>query len=98
MNLTISDKGQAWFKSELNLKDGDGIRFFGKYGGSTNVHVGFTTGMTIAEPSTNTLAKIEVNGITYFTEESDEWFFHGFDLAVDYDEKLDEPTYTYTAK
>lgn len=96
MKITISDKGQKWFENELGLTKGDGIRFFGKYGGSTNVHVGFTTGMSIGQPSGHTLGQIEINGVTYFAEESDDWFFHGYDLAVDYNEQLDEPVYTYS--
>lgn len=95
MKISISDKGQAWFKNELDLASGDGIRFFGKYGGSTNVHVGFTTGMMIGQPSNQTLGETVIDGITYFTDESDDWFFHGYDLEVDFDEKLNEPTYKY---
>jgi conserved hypothetical protein len=36
------------------------------------------------------------NGITYFVETGDEWFFHGHNLEVGFDEKLKEPSYSYT--
>lgn len=95
MKITISNKGHEWFKNELGLVAGDGIRFFGKYGGSTNVHVGFTTGMGIGQPSTNILGQTVVDGITYFADETDDWFFRGYDLVVDFNSTLNEPTYTY---
>ena len=37
------------------------------------------------------------NGITYFVETGDEWFFQGHDLDVVFDEKLKEPSYSYRA-
>ena len=96
MNLTISPKAQKWFTKELELESGDSIRFFGKYGGSTNVHTGFTTGMQLTKPSNETLAQIKAEDILFFVDETDDWFFQGYDLAVDYDETIDEPTYFYT--
>ena len=96
MKLTISPKAQQWFTNELELEAGDGIRFFGKYGGSTNVHTGFTTGMAITSPSDKTLAKVNEQDISFFVDETDDWFFHGYDLVVDFDEKMDEPTYFYS--
>lgn len=95
MQLTISDKAQKWYIEELELTQGDGVRFFGKYGGSTNVHDGFTTGMQVVKPSEDVLAKVEHHGITFFTEKLDEWFFNGFDLSVEFDEALQEPCYVY---
>lgn len=96
MKITISPKAQKWFADELELENGDNVRFFGKYGGSTNVHAGFTTGMEVAEPHRELLGSVTADGISYFAEESDDWFFHGHDLTVDYDEAKDEPTYFYT--
>lgn len=95
MKIIISDKGQTWFKEELELATGDSIRFFGKYGGSTNVHVGFTTGMMISNPSKHVLSQIELSGIVYFIDETDDWFFKGYDLFVDFNEELNEPVYEY---
>ena len=31
----------------------------------------------------------------FFIEEADEWFFKGYDLLVDYDPNLEEPTYHF---
>ncbi|MDU6523206.1 MAG: iron-sulfur cluster biosynthesis protein, partial [Enterococcus sp.] len=41
------------------------------------------------------LIEENVNGMLFFIEEADEWFFKGYDLVVDYDEELDEPKYEF---
>ncbi|MEK3936330.1 hypothetical protein MKY41_13445 [Sporosarcina sp. FSL W7-1349] len=41
------------------------------------------------------VASVKNSGILLFIEENDLWFFDGHDLHVDYDEKLDELSYTY---
>lgn len=97
MKITISPEATKWFTDELELEKGDSIRFFGKYGGNTNVHAGFITGMEIANPSRETLGTVKDGGINFFAEEIDDWFFHGYDLSVDYDAQRDEPTYYYVA-
>ena len=94
MKLIVTDAAHKWFVEELGLKTGDYVRIFGKYGGSTNVHVGFSTGIQIVSPE-NPLVKTEIDGITYFTEQADDWFFTDYTVTVDIDEKLDEPTFHY---
>lgn len=94
MELTVTEKAQAWFENELELSKGDSLRIFGKYGGATNVHVGMSTGIEITGPNKPMIEK-ELNGITYFIEQTDEWFFGNYHLNVDIDDKLKEPTYTY---
>lgn len=94
MKLTVLPESQAWFQEELGVTAGDAVRFYGKYGGSTNVHTGFSTGMEVTKPE-NPIVTIEENGITYFVEKMDDWFFNGYDLIVDFDPHLKEPCYIY---
>ncbi|MGM0239209.1 HesB/YadR/YfhF family protein [Enterococcus sp. AZ103] len=94
MKLTITPKALNWFKSEIEVADGQGIRFFGKVYGSTQVHEGFSVGMSV-DTSENILAETTEDGLLFFADEADEWFFKGYDLVVDYDEKLDEPKYEF---
>lgn len=95
MELVITDQAHNWFKDELDLETGDTLRIFGKYGGSTNVHVGFSTGIQVVEPM-ESLEAVNKDGITYFTEHGDEWFFSDYILTVDLDPILEEPRYIYT--
>ena len=42
--------------------------------------------------------EIEVEGINFYIEKSDAWFFIDSDLIVTLDEKLKEPKYNYVKK
>ncbi|MDU5335249.1 iron-sulfur cluster biosynthesis protein [Enterococcus sp.] len=95
MKLTITPKAQEWFKRELELAEGQGIKFYGKVYGKTQVHDGFSVGMSVDIPE-NPLLEENANGMMFFVEEADEWFFKGYDLVVDYDAELDEPKYEFT--
>lgn len=94
MKLTITPKAQEWFKREIELSNGQGIKFYGKVYGKTQVHDGFSVGMSVDTPETP-LIEENTNGMMFFVEEADEWFFKGYDLVVDYDTELDEPKYEF---
>lgn len=94
MKLTITPEAQAWFKKELSVSDSLGIRFYGKVYGSTNVHEGFSVGMSVDQPE-HPLYQETLDGMMFYIEEADEWFFKGYDLVVDYNAQLDEPKYHF---
>lgn len=94
MKISVTPQVLEWFKKELTVDSGMGVRFFGKIYGKTQVHDGFSVGMSVEKPE-NPLAKETVDGLLFFVNETDEWFFKGYDLKVDYDEKLDEPSYQF---
>lgn len=94
MKLTITPKAVEWFKKELTIDEGMGVRFFGKVYGKTQVHEGFSIGMNVEAPD-KPVAEVTEDGILFFADEADEWFFKGYDLVVDYDAKMDEPQYIF---
>ncbi|BBM17522.1 iron-sulfur cluster biosynthesis protein [Enterococcus avium] len=94
MKLTITPKAQEWFKRELELGEGQGIKFYGKVYGTTQVHDGFSVGMSVDIPE-SPLVETILEDQHFFIEEADEWFFKGYDLVVDYDTELDEPKYDF---
>lgn len=95
MKLTITPAAVKWFKKELTIDEGMGVRFFGKVYGKTQVHEGFSIGMNVEKPD-QPIVSVTEDGILFFADEADEWFFKGYDLTVDYDGKLDEPQYQFT--
>ncbi|MHC5229763.1 HesB/YadR/YfhF family protein [Enterococcus sp. LJL99] len=95
MQLTVTPKAQEWFEKEVGASSDNGIRFFGKIYGKTEVHDGFSIAMSVEQPE-QPLIKEVLNGVPYFIEETDDWFFNGYDLTVDYDEVNDEPKYFFT--
>lgn len=94
MRLTITDSAYQWFKEELDTPKDEGIRIYGKYGGSTAVHTNVSVGLEIAQPRQPMVTE-KLGELTFFIEEDDEWFFHGYDLIVDYDSASDEPIYQF---
>lgn len=95
MKISISQEALSWYKNELYLENGDFIRFFARYGGHSPVQQGFSLGISTNETPFRAGVKETCDGITFFIEETDLWFFDGHDLIIDYNEKLDEPTYHY---
>ncbi|AGE22112.1 MULTISPECIES: HesB/YadR/YfhF family protein [Geobacillus] len=93
MNIMITKKAFDWYKRELGLKPGDAIRFFARYGGCSTVQKGFSLGMAKDELVDKPAAQTTVDGVTFFVEDSDQWYFDGRDLTVDLDEKSGEPVF-----
>lgn len=96
MEITVTPKAQQWFRDEVGMKDGDAVGFFGKVYGKTAIHEGFSMGMNVTAPD-DALYETEINGLTYYIEKNDEWFFSGYNLNIDYDAKKDEPIYNFEA-
>ncbi|CAM3703649.1 HesB/YadR/YfhF family protein [Erysipelothrix urinaevulpis] len=89
MKLTITDDAANWFISELDLKKGDHIKFFGKVYGP---HDGFSIAMEKVEPS-RIFHMTQAQGINFYVEKNDAWFFDNSDLAITFNESIKEPHY-----
>lgn len=94
MQIIISEEALNWFKEEMEVEAGDAVNFFARYGGSSPLHEGFSLGVTKVQPDEPTV-QVEKNGVLYYIERKDEWFFDGHDLIVNIDETLQEPSYEY---
>ncbi|UII54131.1 HesB/YadR/YfhF family protein [Cytobacillus spongiae] len=97
MQIHINDEAARWYTNEFTLKTGDFVRFFARYGGCSTVQEGFSLGVSNEEPI-NLGIHTEKDGITYFIEEKDLWYFDGHDLYVDFNSKALEPVFRYTAE
>ncbi|MET4559718.1 uncharacterized protein YneR [Lysinibacillus parviboronicapiens] len=94
MNITLTDNALQWFKREMEVETGDTIRFYARYGGSSPFHEGFSLGMTREEPIEIGVQSV-IEGITYYIEDKDLWFFNDHNLQVDIDPAMDELKYAY---
>lgn len=94
MELTVTPEALTWFKKELVVDEERGVRFFGKIYGKTQVHDGFSVGMSVDKPE-RTIVEKKIDDLVFFIDETDEWFFKGYDLEVGYDQTLDEPDYKF---
>ncbi len=94
MKIIIKDEALKWFYDEMEAMPGDYIRFYARYGGSSPFHEAFSLGMNREQPH-EIGVKSEIEGITFFIEHSDLWFFEEHSLIVSVDAKLDELAYSY---
>ncbi len=94
MKIVISDEAFTWFKKEMDVEPGQYIRFYARYGGSSPFHEAFSLGMNRETPNDLSVETI-VNGVHFYIEKDDEWFFNEHDLYVVVDSKVDEISYEY---
>ncbi len=97
MKIEVNNQAQTWFKEEMNASTGDFIRFYVRYGGSSPIQTGFSLGATKEEPIEPAVTAT-YEGIHFFIEERDVWYFDEHDLKVEFDDKLHEPAYRYIKK
>lgn len=93
MEIVIKPKAFEWYKEELNLRQGDFLRFFPRYGGCSTVQAGFSLGIDKEAPIEPKVATT-IDGVTFFIEERDTWYFDGQHLVVDFNEQADEPVFS----
>jgi len=94
MKIVLSDDALNWFKEEMDVESGNSIKFFARYGGVSPLHEGFSLGVRMEEPDEAAI-QTEHNGVQYYIESRDVWFFVDHDLHVNVDPKLNELIYTY---
>lgn len=94
MKIVITQEAFNWFKTEMEVKSGDYIRFYARYGGSSPFHEGFSLGMNRETPHHIGVETV-VNGVHFYIESDDEWFFNDHDLHVTIHSALDELKYEY---
>lgn len=96
MDIVISKTALQWFKDEVELKTGDKVKFYPKVYGNSPVQEGFSLGFTVDNDPIEIITAFEADGMLFYIEERDLWFFNGHDLHVDYNEETDEVEYSYS--
>lgn len=96
MDIIISKSALQWFKGEVELKTGEKVKFYPKVYGNSPVQEGFSLGFTVDNEPIDMITKFESEGMLFYIEERDLWFFNGHDLHVNYNEEKDEVEYSYT--
>lgn len=95
MKIKLTENALRWFKDEIEAKNGDYIRFYARYGGTSPFHEGFSLGMNREEPHDLGIEVI-FEGIHFYVEKNDLWFFNDHDLHVDVKYNTDELIYNYS--
>lgn len=94
MQLHITDEAAKWYMEELQLSTPTQIRLFPRYGGFGGIIPGFSVGINNDEPEDACASSI-VDGIQFFIEENDHWYFDGYDVTIELNTDLNEPEFSY---
>lgn len=94
MNIIITDEAFQWFREEMDAAAGDDVKFFARYGGWSPLHAGFSLGIR-KEPADEAAVAVDREGIRFYVEQRDEWFFDGHDLLVEIDPNSQELVFNY---
>lgn len=94
MKISISKPALDWYKTEMDLQNGDFVRLFARYGGQSTIQAGFSLGLSIEQPNDIGVFHKQ-DGITFFVEKEDEWYFDEYDLNIDYNSSYDEVMFEY---
>ncbi|WP_237690766.1 HesB/YadR/YfhF family protein [Paenibacillus caui] len=92
--IHVAEDAAEWYKKELNLAEGEAVRFYARYSAGGHIHPGFSLGIDVQEPKTPGVSTV-VKGITFYMEEQDLWYLEGYDLKVVYDQETDDIRYEY---
>lgn len=99
MNLKVSPEAVKWFERSIGIpadQKGAGIRFKSKIYGSSPINESFALALQVEEAQDPIASYQEgEDGLLFFVESRDAWFFDGHDLLVEYDPDRDEPSYVY---
>lgn len=94
VEIIISEDAKQWFKEEMETTAGETVRFFVRYGGNSKLQPGFSLGVTKDQPHEAAVEKTH-DGVTFFIENTDLWYFDGHDLHVTVNDELKELAYAY---
>jgi len=97
VNIKVTKEALRWFKEEMEVTSGDSIRFYARYGGSSPFHQGFSLGMNRETPHDVGVNEI-IEGIYFYIEKDDLWFFNEHNLLVDVNVTTEELKYDYIAQ
>lgn len=95
MKISISEDAAKWYKEELDLNDGDSLRFYIRYGGCSNVQKGFSLGVEKGIPN-EIGSQAKKLGITFYIEKDDLWYFENQDVSIELDQDIKEPVFHFS--
>ncbi|MEQ2528343.1 hypothetical protein WMO40_16785 [Bacillaceae bacterium CLA-AA-H227] len=96
MSFTVSQEAAKWYKEEMDLQEGDYVQFYVKlYGGIPTIHPNYFLGIAFGKAG-NIAVKDEVEGVTFFFNDTDSWFIDEYNLKIE--AKNDDVEYIFNQK
>lgn len=95
MKITVTERAAKWFSEEVGVESGEQVRFYAQFYGTSKVQEVYSLGFSRETPI-DAVMSTEVDGIQFFVENGDEWFFNEHDVLVEYNPDEDMLEYEYT--
>lgn len=89
VKILITEEAFQWFKDEFDLEKDDYMRIFVRYGGCGSFQQGFSLGVIKDSPK-QAATTLLVNGVTFFVEEEDLWYFENKNIKLDFNKAMKE--------
>lgn len=91
MLITIDEKAAMWFTNEFEINT---VRMFPQYDGFGEKNKGFSLAFSAEAPSNIGFTK-EINGINFFVEGNDVWFFEDTETSLSFNDEVNEIQITF---
>ncbi|WP_456271165.1 HesB/YadR/YfhF family protein [Bacillus sp. AK031] len=83
MKFSVSNEAAQWFIYECDLSPGDHVEIFTKiYGGIPTVYPDYFLGMSVGKTDEGASLKTEVENITFYISNGDEWLLDEYNLNI----------------
>lgn len=89
MELVVEQSAAQWYKSQLELKQGDHVRIYVRLGGCGSVHPGLSLGVMQDEPREIGIEHV-AEGIHFFMEKDNLWYLEEKSLHISFDAANEE--------
>ncbi|NHC39924.1 hypothetical protein G6549_08080 [Bacillus sp. MM2020_1] len=89
MFISIDERAASWFTREFEFNKPFSIRMFPQYAGFGNKHKGYSLALSAEKPANVGYTNV-VNGITFFVEVNDVWFFEDTETCLTIDNDSEE--------
>ncbi|MDP4083986.1 MAG: hypothetical protein Q8934_05140 [Bacillota bacterium] len=86
MFISIDEKAFSWFTKEFDMNKPFSIRLFPQYAGFGEKHKGYSLAFSAETPNNAGFTK-QFDGITFYVEENDTWFFNDTETYLTVDPK-----------
>lgn len=94
MFISIDEKAIAWFVKEFDFNRPFSVRMYPQYAGFGEKHKGYSLAFSIETPANAAFTK-DINGITFFIEGNDLWYFEDTETFLSVNQPLDELHVSY---
>ncbi|MDQ1147234.1 uncharacterized protein YneR [Bacillus sp. SORGH_AS 510] len=95
MFISIDEKATSWFSKEFDFNKPFSIRMFPQYAGFGEKNKGYSLAFAAEKPANAGYVQ-ELNGITFFVEGNDVWFFEDTKTFLSVDDGMNEIHITFT--